>query len=73
MINDVAAALGDAAKPFEVRLLNEHSSENRKVLFFDQQFRNGSTSQFFDLLRCQCFIHRVSPQALIQHRRRYLS
>lgn len=73
MVNNVAAALGDAAKLFEVGLFDEHGTKNREVLFFHQQFGDDSVAQFIDLLGRQCFIHRISPQALIRHRHRYLS
>lgn len=62
VVNNVAAALGDAAKSFKIGLFDKHGAKNREVLFFHQQFGDDSVAQIMDLLGRQRFIHLIPSQ-----------
>ncbi len=62
VINNVAAALGDATKSFKIGLFDKHGAKNREVLFFHQQFGDDSVAQIMDLFGRQRFIHLIPSQ-----------
>jgi hypothetical protein len=62
VINNVAAALGDAAKLFKIGLFDKHGPKNEEIFFSHQQLRDDAVAQISDLFGCQRFVHLIPSQ-----------